>query len=105
MVERGGEPFANGHAQSGEADAGIVVRKFLQFFERGGDERFRAGAIAARIVMERGGELNQALQESFFGFRRGQPDFFPDFVRFEKLPGIEEHDPVLKFVVMQLARP
>lgn len=103
MVAWGGEPFANGHAQSGKVDAGIVVGEFLQFFERGSDERLRAGAIAARIMMERGSELNQALQESFFGFRRGQPDFFPDFVRFEKLPGIEERDPALKFVVMQLA--
>lgn len=55
-------------------------------------------------MMKRGGELNQALQESLFGFRRSQPDFFPDFVRFEKLRGIEEHDPALKFVVMYLAR-
>jgi hypothetical protein len=104
MVARRGHPFARCTAQSSEIDAGIVVGEFLQFFERGGREGLSAGAIPARIMMKRGGELNQALQKSLFGFRRGQPDFFPDFVRFEELRGIEEHDPALKFFVMYLAR-
>ncbi len=99
MVVRRGQPFADGQAQSREIDVGIIAGEFFQFFERGGGQRLRSGAIAARIMVECRGELNQALQESLLGFRRSQPDFFPHFVRFEKLSGIEEHDPVLKFGV------
>jgi hypothetical protein len=48
--------------------------------------------------VKRGGALNQPLQKSLFRFRRGQPELFPHFMRFEKLSGIEENDPAAEFV-------
>lgn len=52
--------------------------------------------------MERGRELNQALKESFLRFVRLQPNLFPNFVCFEKLPGIKENDSVVKLVLLRI---
>jgi len=49
-------------------------------------------------MMKSGGNLDDALQERLFVFRRVQPDFFPGFVGLEKLHPIEMLESLLKCV-------
>lgn len=98
MVGWSGGPVACGQAQNGEIDREKVGGEFLEFFERSGDQRLRPDSVPARIMVKRGCELNQALQERLLGLAGRQPDLFPNFVCFEKLPRIEENDSSLKIV-------
>lgn len=81
----------------------MIIGKIFEFFERRCQQRTRAVAVAARIVVKRGGALNQPLQKSLFWFCRSQPQLFPHFMRFEKLSRIEENDPAEKFLGRRLA--
>ena len=52
-------------------------------------ERLRAGEVIAGMMMERRGDLDDALKAAAFDASRFQPDFFPGFVRFKETPRIE----------------
>jgi hypothetical protein len=53
-------------------------------------------------MMERGGDLDQALQECFFGCGRLQPDLFPGFVGVEEVAPVELLDAPQEFFVSAL---
>ena len=55
-----------------------------------GEQGARAYGIAAAVVVERDGDLDQALEEFLLSRRRGAPDVLPDFVGVEIFARVEE---------------
>ena len=55
-----------------------------------GEQRTRAVEIPAAVVVERDGDLDQALEEFLLFHGRGAPDVLPDFVGVEIVTGVEE---------------
>lgn len=101
MIAGRAEPFAGREAQAGHINTSEDWRKRREFFKRRSDQRFHAGAIAARIVVKCRRQLNESLQKEFLGIGRREPDFLPGLMRFEKLSRIEENDSVLEFFLIR----
>lgn len=49
-----------------------------------------AGAVAAPVVVEADGEVDEGLEEESLGAARGGPDFFENFVALKKLAAVEQ---------------
>ena len=49
--------------------------------------------------MERGGDLDQALQKGLFGLRFYEPYLFPKFVSFEEFLCVEMRQPLFEFLL------
>jgi hypothetical protein len=87
------EPSGERLRKPRKVDTAEVGRIPRQITSRAPQQRLRAHVIARRMVMKGDGNLDQALNESFFsGGVDGPPDVFPDLMSFEKLSAIEVPD-------------
>ena len=68
--ERRNPPARRG-PQRFELEAAVLFGKPIELFQAGGQQRLRTAAITAHIVMERCGQLDDALQEGSLRFRGG----------------------------------
>ena len=83
-------------AQRAQRDSTMRIGKIGKSFQAGIEQGPRPAMVTARVMMERRSDLDDALQEGLFRFRRTQPDFFPAFVRLEKTAAIELLDSLLE---------
>ena len=67
-------------AQSIEADAAEVGRAGAEAAQGAGEQRPGAGEVAPLKVVEGGGDLDEGLEEVFFGLAEGEPDGLPVLV-------------------------
>ncbi len=81
----------------------MVTRKVIEFSQPGFQKRLCARSISAAIMMERSRHLDDTLKKGLLRLGRVEPDFFPGFVRFEKLPGVELFDAAPKLFVVVLS--
>ncbi len=81
----------------------MVTRKVIEFSQPGFQKRLCARSISAAIMMERSRHLDDTLKKGLLRLGRVEPDFFPGFVRFEKLPGVELFDAAPKLLVVVLS--
>jgi hypothetical protein len=86
---QGREPSADCYSQRFECKPSMSVRKSLDLCKSGLKKVLSALAIRSRIVMERRCDLDQTLEEHFFGIESLEPDFLPVFVGVIEAPGIE----------------
>lgn len=82
-------PPAGGGAKLLEVNPPVRFGEGLQLFQAAPEQRPRARAVAALIVVERGRHLNNALKKSLLRLRGGQPDFLPGFVRVKEVATVE----------------
>ena len=64
-------------------------REAFELVQSGLEQRLRARAVAALVMVEGRRHLDNPLQKRPLWFRRGQPDLFPRFVGLEELPAVE----------------
>jgi len=74
--------------------------KSVKLLQAGLEQRLRTDAISSAVVMERGGDLDHALEKGTLWLLRGQPDFFPRLVGFEELAAVELADSLLKTSIL-----
>ena len=87
-----GHPGIGLVAEATEADAAVVIREIADAAQTGLQKIFRPAVIAAPVVVKRGGDLNDSLQESLLRLGRLQPDFFPGLVSFKETAIVEMFD-------------
>jgi len=98
-AERAG-PLLGGFAKFVERKASMILGKARKLHDSRSQQRFRAGPIAALIMVEGGRDLDEALQECFFRLGGSEPNFFPIFMGFEEFPQIEIFETPNKLFVM-----
>ena len=76
----------------------MIVGEAREFHDSRGEQGFGAFGIFALVVVERGGDLDQALEEGFFRFEFEEPDFFPEFVGFEEFLRVEMRAAYFEFL-------
>lgn len=101
ICSHGFSPDIGGLAQGVQIRSAILVGESPQLAQTRLKQRFGSLQIPARIMMERGSELNHALQEQLVSFPGDQPQLFPNLMRFEKFRGIEENDSLSKFLILE----
>ena len=77
-------------AQSGKVNSPFRISEHFQFFPAFLEKRREALGIPLRMVVERGGDLNQAVEGNFALTLGLQPHGFERFMRFEKFPAVEQ---------------
>ena len=75
-------------AEEGDVEGGEVGWVGFEFAEGGGEQAGGAEGVRALQVVEGDGDLDEALEEGFFGLRGGEPDALPGFVGGEELSGV-----------------
>jgi hypothetical protein len=71
--------------EENDVEVGEVGRVGIEFVQGGGEQAGRAEGVVAAEVMHGYGDLNEGLEEEFFGLRRDEPDGLPVLVRGEEL--------------------
>lgn len=88
------QPFAGHSSDRVNFHSPVHWRRMLDLQQTGAEQRFHAYAIAARMVMKCGGNLDQPLQKPLVRLACGEPYRLPCLMRLEEFPRIEELDPV-----------
>jgi len=76
----------------------MMSRESHNLYDSSCEQRFCTVGISAPVVMKCRGNLYNSLQKRLFRLVFNQPDFFPHFVRFEKIARVEMPQPALEFL-------
>jgi hypothetical protein len=91
LLERG-DPPARMRTNPGGVNVSKGLWRTFELCCSRAQQRLGAQQIPTGMVMERRGNLDQALQKPLLVARCREPDFFPHFVCVKEAPRIEELD-------------
>ena len=88
--------LGDGCADRRQIHAGIRIRIMREVALGAVEQGARAVDITTAVVVERDGDLDQALEEFLFFHGGGAPGVFPDFMGVEILARVEEREAALE---------